>query len=428
MTYLLGGAVLKRMAMDQNAHAFYSSKFDESMFKGEIEQEAYKFTRDHFDAFHTLPTIQTLESKFPQLKEVEVPEPAKYYARQLELRFGYDAIDRATAEARKLLKENPESVPKAEAVLRDTLHRLLTQRYRQKILDVGKEAPELLVTTYHGMLNADYKPLYFGWPYLDLKGGVLPSEAAMIVGRPAAGKSFQMLYIAIHNWSQLQQNTLFVSMEMSALSCAQRVGSMYAHTNISQLKIGGYSTPTFKLFHQGLEKMQKEPAKFYIVDANLGGTVEEIFGLAEILGCQRVLIDGAYMIRHKNPKLGRYDRVAENAESIKRYTAEQMLCTVASWQFSRDAIKSKGPLKKKPGLEDIGYSDVIGQVGAIVLGLMQEEGVETIQKRRIEVLKGRDGWVGGFDVHWDFSTMNFRQFGIDETDQKMLAKDQLDFL
>ena len=49
-----------------------------------------------------------------------------------------------------------------------------------------------------------------------------------------------------------------------------------------------------------------------------------------------------------------------------------------------------------------------------MLGLEQEESVETLYQRHISLLKGRDGQVGGFDVHWDFLTMNFDQIVKDD--------------
>ena len=54
--------------------------------------------------------------------------------------------------------------------------------------------------------------------------------------------------------------------------------------------------------------------------------------------------------------------------------------------------------KKKDGKEvtvaDIGMSDEINQISSIVLGLFQHEGVETMLRRKINVMKGRNGEVG----------------------------------
>jgi len=81
---------------------------------------------------------------------------------------------------------------------------------------------------------------------------------------------------------------------------------------------------------------------------------------------------------------------------------------VCSWQFNRDAAKK---FKKKggdtPDLEDIGYSDAIGQHSSIVLGLLQDENLATAQYRQVHVLKGRGGEQGTFSVLWDFLHSDF---------------------
>jgi hypothetical protein len=48
-------------------------------------------------------------------------------------------------------------------------------------------------------------------------------------------------------------------------------------------------------------------------------------------------------------------------------------------------------------------------VSSIVLGLYEEESVETVQSRVIEILKGRKGEVGRFRTRWDFHKMDFSE-------------------
>lgn len=222
------------------------------------------------------------------------------------------------------------------------------------------------------------------------------------------------LYIALHNWAGMKLNTLFVSMEMNTLAIAQRCASMYAHTNITQLKAGvasGYGSDNQKKFHSAMQALQMEQAKLYIVDGNLAADPTDVYLLAAQLDCQMIAIDGAYLMRNKNPRLGRFDRVAENMELMKRLTSENEQSTVASWQFNRDASKKMEKKGTKAGLEDIGYSDTIGQISTIALSLMQEEGVATLETRTVDVMKGRNGEIGQFDVNWDFASMDFSQVG-----------------
>lgn len=427
-SYLLGAKAIKRLVSEKDPFAFYKAKFTPQLFRGEKELEIYKYAKEHWEKYQVLPAPETLEAKFPDVKDLETPEPSKYYLDLLDRRFGYDLINKANLESQEILKKNPAAIAEAEATLRTALSDLSSQRFRHKILDVGLEAPELLLSTYHNQSLSTDVQAYFGWPYMDDRGSVGPGNTVSIVGRPAMGKTYFGLYIALHNWRVRKQNVLFVSMEMNAQEIAQRIGAMYAGTNITQLSTGSYATPTFQLFVQGMEAMQQEQAKFYVVDGNLTAMVDETYALAEVLKCKIVFIDGAYMLKHPNPRLQKYDRVAENVELIKKATQDTKTVGFNSWQFSRQATgKGKG-LKKgeKPGLEDIGYSDAIGQYSSIVLGIMQEEGVETIIKRNLDLLKGRKGEIGQFPIHWDFDAMDFTQYGL--TPEESQEKQHLDYV
>jgi len=61
------------------------------------------------------------------------------------------------------------------------------------------------------------------------------------------------------------------------------------------------------------------------------------------------------------------------------------------------------------GVGEIGYSDAIGQISSIVLGLFQEDSPETIQSRKVNVMKGRNGEIGELRIAWDFIDMDFSQ-------------------
>jgi replicative DNA helicase len=129
-----------------------------------------------------------------------------------------------------------------------------------------------------------------------------------------------------------------------------------------------------------------------------------------MLECRIVMIDGAYLLRHNNSRLDRYTRAAENVELIKRACTDQEMISVCSWQFNREASKKQKKNKGEQGdLEDIGYSDAIGQISSIALSLFQEDSVETMKSRKVQVMKGRNGEVGQFSIAWDFILMTFHQ-------------------
>ena len=739
MAFNLGLKALRSLCHSQNVLQYHRAKLSPLLFKSD-ELPMYTWVDNHVKQFHALPQMQTLEAAWPEVKNIDTPEPCKYYVQLLENQFYYTTINRANIESQEVLKNDKDAHGQAVTVLQQALDMIVLQKYRQRILDVPKEAQALLVKDYHLVLSTE-DIAEFGWPYMDIGGPVMPGDIVSFIGRPATGKaqpltskvltptgmvamgslvvgqelasvdgqpshvtaiypqgkrrvfvlSFQdgrtceasdehlwevwyrewkepkilttlqliaklkhqryqrrlsirlfsgeygqpvqepfspyllgvflgdgcmrghgiklssadpeilaavgkelrfhgldllyqsnydwgvrddrhthnrlaewftklgvmgkkaefkfipeqymladrgtrlallkglmdtdgtaektgamsfsssspvlarqvqqlvrslggkatvkskttthlphyrvhivmenrseafslkrklqrvlhsrtthtnhrltlesvteieaqecqclsvshkdelyvtddfvvthntwkVLYSAIHNW-RAGRNTLIVSMEMSPLPIAQRIGSMYAHTNIQQLKTGAYSTQTYQKFIQGLQQLSSEKAKLYVVDGNLAASVEDVFTLAHQLKCKIVYIDGAYLMRHKNVKLDRYTRAAENVELMKRYCTDLESTCFSSWQFNREAVKGKK--KGESGtLEDIGYTDAIGQVSSIVLGLFQEEGVETMKQRLVRVLKGRNGEVGQFSILWDFTNMVFDQ-------------------
>jgi replicative DNA helicase len=412
MPYALGLKALMRLVVDADALEFHKAKLSAKLFKGDTERQVFEFVHDHHTKYHQLPKEQTLLANFPELKEIECPEPSKYYLGKINERFAYDTIRKANVASQEILKANPSQVDKAQQVLATAINDITEQKYRHRIMDFGLEAKKLVVQTYMNLGDGQQKPAGFGWPYLDAMGGAIPGDVVSFIGRPAMGKSIVSLYIALHNWQVLQHDVLFVSMEMNTLSVAQRAAAMYAHTGLTQLKTGGYCSDTFELFSTRIDKAKEEPAKLYVVDGNLAANVEDVYTLCSQLGCSLMFIDGAYLLRHKNTRLGRTDKINDNVELMKRFSEDLSIPTIASWQFNREATKLDKKKGQKVGVEHIGGSDAIGQVSSTVCALGQDEGVETIQSRVIEVMKGRNGEVGQFRVNWDFIRMRFDQIDV----------------
>lgn len=409
MAFALGSKTIKRLCEEQNPIGWQKAKLSPLLFKP-YEQSILAWVVDHLKHHHALPHVDTLQAQFPDLGAIETPEPSSYYVKLLEQQFCYERLNQANLDSQAILKEDQNAADKAIEVHRSCIRTITEQKYRVRILDVAKDAPGLVLAAYHQMNMAEHVAT-FGWPYMDSQsGGVMPGDVISFVGRPAVGKTWLTLWTALHNWSVRKLNVLYVSMEMATLPIAQRIAAMYTHQNIAQLKVAGFSTQTLKKFSLGLKAMGLEQAKMYVVDGNLATSVEDLFSLAEMLECKVLFIDGAYLLRHRNSKLDRFTRAAENVELIKRFCTDLETMAFCSWQFNREASKKQKKGKGDQGdLEDIGYSDAIGQISSIALSLFQEDSVETMKHRKVQVMKGRNGEVGQFSIAWDFITMTFHQ-------------------
>lgn len=419
MSYALGLRAIKRLCIEQHPMAWQKAKLSDALFKA-MEVPVFEWVQQHVKKHHALPHLDTLHAHFPELQALDVPEPSSYYVQLLENRYFYDRINKANVESQAVLKDHADAHEKALEMMRQCIREITAQKYRLRILDVVKEAPSILIQQYY-TANTQENTAVFGWPYMDAQsGGMYPGDVISLVGRPALGKTWLTLWMAIQNWVGRKVNVLFVSMEMMTLPIAQRIGAIYTHQNIKQLKTGGFSSTTFQKFYTSLQQMTLEEAKFFVIDGNLAASVEDVFALADMLECRMVVIDGAYLLRHKNVRLDRYMRAAENVELIKRFSTDLDMITVASWQFNREASKKQKKTGETGDLEDIGYSDAIGQISSIALSLYQEDSVETMKNRKIRVMKGRNGEIGQYTIAWDFDVMDFSQVDpvVDQADKQ----------
>lgn len=410
MAYGLGIKAVKRLCQEQNPIGWQKAKLSSVLFKA-YEQPVFDWVTDHLKQHHALPHVETLQANFPDVGSMDTPEPSSYYVAMLENQYCYERLNTANLQSQTVLKDDQNAHEQAVEVLRHGIRDVIEQKYRMRILDVAKDAPKLVLNAYHHANTVETVGGAFGWPYMDTQsGGVMPGDVISFVGRPAVGKTWLTLWTALHNWMTKHLNVLYVSMEMMTLPIAQRITALYTKQNISQLKMGAYSNQTLQKFYAGLKIMATEKAKMYVIDGNLATNVEDLFAMAHMLECPVVFIDGAYLLRHRNTRLDRFTRAAENVELIKRYCTDQEMMAFCSWQFNREASKKqKKNIGEHGDLEDIGYSDAIGQISSIALSLFQEESVETMKARKVQIMKGRNGEVGQFSIAWDFNTMTFHQ-------------------
>lgn len=413
----LGSKALKAYCRDQSVMTWFKAKLSADMFRP-AEQPTYEWVQAFVHKHHALPQIETLVSQFPEMGQYPVPEPSTYYLEHLEARLYHERINQANIASQTVLKDDPKNSKAARVLLSDCLNYIKAHEYRMQIVDVANEGPGMVLTAYHNILLAENVGV-FGWPYMDsATGGIMPGDVVTIIGRPSAGKTWLVLYTAIANWMK-GKRVMVVSMEMAPLPILQRISAMYTHSNITQLKLGGYSSASYQKFATSLTQMTTKNEGFFVVDGNLAASVEDVYTLAAQMKIDVVLVDGAYLLRHPNKRLDRFARVAENAELIKQLTSQTGVPTVASYQFARTASKGK-PKGEVATLDDIGSSDVIGQVSSIALGLFEDESVETIQGRVVRVLKGRNGEIGQFRINWDFAVMDFDQQGSHDQDKEKL--------
>ncbi len=410
----IGKQFMSAVLADGNIATFLQYGNIGHLFKAN-ETTAYEFILAFMKEYGALPAPETIEAHTDE-KLVKHKEVSKYYLDLMEARHIEIELKKGMQKASDFLSVENKDPEEALRQITDLAMKLMATRHARQIVDF-REAYELIIADYAAKWVAgDSYGLQFGWPTLDrMTGGLVKGDVISFVGRPAAGKTWMMLKAAFHGWRKAalandpthSQSRLFVSMEMSVLAIQQRLAAMQAQIPMSHLDHALLGTVSMKKLKKGLMEVKGYGAPFYVVDGNLTSTVDDVYMMALQLKPAAVFIDGAYLLQNANER-DIYKRVATNCNAIKS-TIAKMVPTVASWQFAKTAAKKNKKTGEEVTMEDIAYSDGIAQNSSLVLGLFEEDSVETLKQRRVKVLKGRKGETGDFATSWDFNTMNFSE-------------------
>jgi len=383
------------------------------------ENELKQVIIHHVKEFSTIPGLEAITTATGgEVSELpDVTESPRYYYDQMEKRRISKVLQKALIEAGETLQALPPEPEKALENVLEAATALYLSRNRNRIIDFRK-SEALIHEEVAKALSQTGTYMDFGWHYLDgLTAGLRGGDVCSYVGRPSRGKTWFLLWTALHAWRKQELPVMFVSMEMNKEIILQRLASIYTETPVSYVMTGELGVVQGPKFKKKLKGVSAEDSPLWVVDGNRYVSVEDIYMLAIKLQPAVIVIDGAYMLRHPGKRLGRFERIAETADQIKFDIAANLdIPTLCSYQFGREMEKKQkkktkqGEAVEKPGVEDIFGSDTIGQVSSIVLGLLEADTVETIHRRQISVLKGRHGEKGEFFVNWNFKKMDFSQW------------------
>jgi replicative DNA helicase len=374
------------------------------------ETELFKFVNQHVAKYSTLPKSVTLTQAFPGLPGAV--EPVGYYADQVEHRYAHRLLNRALVACTEHMKGMDTFTTKN--VLTEALIELRGVEVRSSLAEFTVDAHDLYMGQYTKKQTEDIPEVLTGWPALDKYGGLRSGDVLSMIGRPALGKTFSLLYTAVQAAFVQGLRVLFISLEMPLMEIMERLVAMYAHFPMDHIQNYELTSAQLKKLPVLLINSKDEKGKLWVLDGNFASTLEDVFALVYQLNPSVLIIDGAYLMRHADTRLDRYRRAEVNMELLKRRASEFGIPALQSYQFNRQAAKKMKLKGEHGGLEDIAFSDSIGQISSVVLGMFEDESVENVDSRLIHVLKGRKGQTGEFRINWRFDTMDFSQIMDDE--------------
>lgn len=406
----IGFGLLYNLILRRESPAMLDERgIDRSFFNGE-EIKVYDFVRNHLIKYGEIPNLKTIQAETKVAVPVCPNEPLDYWIKGIEDRKHSTVILKVAKQAQDaVLKGNIEQ---ARELVRGMYAQTGSRNISEQIQHLQALAPKVLEEHDRLQLSSKMSGVPFGIPYLDeVSGGAQPADSIAIVGTKGVGKSYLLAMAALSCFAT-DGMPFVATFEMSALQFARRMMALRSHVTAMAIRLGRLSHWARKKLEQDKNWLQERNRPFPIFQGNLKTTVDDLVLRIQELRPTAAYIDGAYLLRLRERVNSRVERITEVAEWLKMVAKDFNIPVFGTYQFSR----------RGRGLENIGWSDAIGQLASIVLALRDPEEDEiatsgealhrfdTVQEYKIiDFLKGREGEKGKIRITYDMTRMAIEQ-------------------
>lgn len=247
----------------------------------------------------------------------------------------------------------------------------------------------------------------------DITGGLRNGDVGTIVARPGVGKTFKITLAAVRAWQQ-GASVDFVSNEMMAPEIARRIIGMETGVNHDMMQRGRLSQWAEDNVQAFMAEVPNRPP-FRMLIGDLSKSIADVDASIQEHAPDFVCIDASYLLKPTpgNTFRGkRYEAMAEVAEAVKGLALRRNKPILQTVQFNRT-----GAQEDDMDLAQIGGTDAIGQVSALVLGMRRGPAPFERSRRKCVVLKNRHG-VDHVDYLTRFEFSPFNMDVIDEDEDR----------
>ena len=376
----------------------------------EDEVPVYDFIRQHYRRYAVLPAVSTVEEELGSRLPV-AHETIDYYKKRVADRSLYNEILPRFGTLRDHLKDY--DVVAASEVIADL--RNVTRVFSpEEDLRTLQESGAGVLRHYD---DAHYRKLYgigiagipTGWPSIDaMTGGYQRGDLVSWVARMSAGKTYALLAQALGAWRS-GYSVLIVTMEMTIEQMARRALGIEAGINPDYIRKGAMSSHKLRRLERVIDTL-RHAERFNIYAGGFSKKIDDVELLIEELSPDIVFIDGAYLLSPANGgRQNRIEKVATVYDELKKMTITHDRPIVTTSQFSRQA----GKRGKDGSLETISFTDAIGMHSSLVFSIKEGAPPYQTSRREIEILKGREGEHGTFQINYRFQPPDFTEIPAD---------------
>ncbi len=380
-------------------------------------RSGFRQLRSEYFETSELPAWELLSNYYHQYGEL--PTPAVFVEQGIALtaaagNFGYH-LDRIrhratyntiqTHHAPLMLALQARDMDAAVEAL-STLNTSVAQmRAMGTMIGMGEWAARVM-DQYHETRRNPQVGITLGWQPLDrLTGGALPGDVVVLAGRPGVGKTYKIVVMAMAAWDA-GKRVLFLSMEMTDEQLAHRMVGIRTGVAPTYIRRGQMSDHVFERFERSVAEFQSpDAAPFYLVRGDLRKTVRDVDALVQEMEPDIVYIDGSYLLKPETTRnKSRWEVMADVGEGLKEIALLRNVPIVHSVQLSR---KAKSNSRVDVDLDMIGGTDVVGQIASIAIALRLGKPPNQNTRRRISIMKNREGPSGGYTMNYLFQPINF---------------------
>jgi len=382
------------------------SLFDERFFLEE-ELPLYHFVTTHKAQFGVLPDDAAIREAGFTMAPLRQAQPVAYYEDRIQRRMVYNAFSAL--------------MPELTSALRAQDTDSLLNSVREVLSSVGSAQSTNHVTTYEDevrAVQAEYalakatrgrlRGITFGYEPLDeVTLGAQGGDLIVIAGRPAVGKT-SILSKACHSAWVTGTNALFLSMEMNKLSITRRMVGIDTGLNPKLIRSGMLSRWGEEILAGAATR--EGCGRLYLESGDATRSVDGIESAIQQFSPEALYVDAAYLLSPagaKNGYVSRWEQLSEVIRELKALAMQYNIPIFISVQFNRNQKDSGGTAALDLG--DIAGTDSIPQDASIVIGLRRALEPYTQTRRRVELMKNREGDPVEFMIHYLFEPVNLGQ-------------------
>lgn len=253
-----------------------------------------------------------------------------------------------------------------------------------KQLDVSLGVAITDIVSNYNLRKAGENFSVASWPWNTLNevtGGINPDDYVILYGRPKSKKTWVLSHIAAHCFLTNRRILLYTK-EMTANNILARVTACILQLPYQELRMGNLEPEqeeTLFAFEEELRNDLEMSGRIISLsgkDAPEGGdTISWVKSKVESLKPDICFIDGLYLMSPENvgKKAADWQRIMSISRSCRQMVLDTGVPVIATLQANRKAAGHNNA-----ELDEIAYSDSIGQDATIAARVIAEKGMDSI--------------------------------------------------